>query len=92
MISRMPGRNILTTTSRPFSSVATCTCAIEAAASGSASKRPKISPMRQPKRGLDRRDRDRAVERRHPVLELRQLVGDVGRQQVAPGRQRPGRT
>ena len=30
----------------------------------------------------------RARERRHAVLQLGELVGDVGRQQVAPGRQR----
>ena len=39
MTSRMPGRRIFTTTSVPSCSCARCTCAIEAAASGSASKR-----------------------------------------------------
>ncbi len=48
MISRMPGRNILTTTSSPPLSVAACTCAIEAAASGVSSKNAKISASGRP--------------------------------------------
>ena len=36
---------------------------------------------------LDGRDGHAGIERRHPVLQPRQFVGDVGRQQVAPGRQ-----
>ena len=38
MMSRMPGRSTLTMTSAPSLSVATCTCAMEAAASGFSSK------------------------------------------------------
>ncbi len=48
MASRMPGRSTLTTTSRPSWSVAACTWAIEAAASGVASKLAKISPTGRP--------------------------------------------
>jgi hypothetical protein len=40
-----------------------------------------------PERRLDGRGRDRAVERRDPVLQLRQLIGDVDGQQVAARRQ-----
>ena len=83
----MPGRSTLTATSRPSFSVAKCTCAIEALATGSASKLAKSSSMGLPKafstsaRGLGRR------ERRHAVLQLGQFVGQVQRQQVAPRRQ-----
>ena len=41
---------------------------------------------RPAERGLDARLGERAVEGRDAVLELRELVGDVGRQQVAPRR------
>ncbi len=49
MTSRMPGRSILTTTSRPSCKAATCTWAIDAAASGAASKLLKISAIGFPK-------------------------------------------
>ena len=39
-------------------------------------------------RSLDDRARDAAVERRHAILELREFVGDVDRQQIAPRGQR----
>jgi hypothetical protein len=35
-------------------------------------------------RALDERPRDRPGERRHPVLQLRELIGDIGGQQIAP--------
>ena len=35
----------------------------------------------------DLRDRQVGVERRHPILQVGQFFGDIGRHQVAPGRQ-----
>jgi len=49
MISCIPGRRILTTTSSPPSRVAACTCAMEAAASAVRSKLEKISASPAPK-------------------------------------------
>jgi hypothetical protein len=37
---------------------------------------------------LDDRARDASIERRDAILQLRQFVGDVDRQQIAPGGQR----
>ena len=86
--ARMPGRSTLTATSRPSCSVAACTCAIEARGQ----RRPRRS-SRTPRRPAGRSARSTiaarlgAGERRHAVLQLRELVGDVGRQQVAPRRE-----
>ena len=73
---------------RRCSSVAKCTCAIEALATGvgvEAARRPRRPAGRRRARWSRRATAGR--ERRHPVLQLGELVGDVGRQQVAPGRQ-----
>ena len=53
--SSMPGRSTLTATSRPSFSVAKCTCAIDALATGSASKLAKSSSMRPAEGLLDQR-------------------------------------
>ena len=87
MTSSMPGRSTFTATSRPSFSVAKCTCAIEALATGSASKLAKIVVDRLAEGLLDQRARLRGRERRHAVLQLGELVGEVRRQQVAPRRQ-----
>ena len=39
---------------------------------------------RAAKRALERRDRERAGERRHLVLELRELRGDLRSEQIGP--------
>ena len=75
-------------TSRPSRSAATCTWAIEAAASGCSSKRLKTSSQRPAEAARDGGARLAAGERRHPVLQLGQFVGDIGRQQVAARGQR----
>src|SRR6202021_1241350 len=67
MISRIPGRNILTTTSSPVSSVAAWTWAMDAAASGARSKRQKIAPGRQRLAELDE-DRSEFLERQAQPL------------------------
>ena len=57
MMSSIPGRSTFTATSRPSISVAKWTCAIEALATGSASKVAKSSSMRRPKaRSISSRD------------------------------------
>ena len=48
MISCIPGRSTLTTTSSPLLSLAACTCAMEAAASGVSSKLKNISASGRP--------------------------------------------
>ena len=53
--SSMPGRSTFTATSRPSCSVAKCTCAIDALATGSASKLANSSSMRPPEGLLDQR-------------------------------------
>ena len=88
----MPGRSTLTTTSRggasPIAcSVAACTCAIEADASGVVSKLANATSIGAAERLLDQRARGVAVERRDAVLQQRQFVGDVRRHQVAARRQ-----
>ena len=87
----MPGRSTFTATSRsspPLSiSVAKCTCAIEALATGSRSKLAKIVSSGRRKARSMVAMATLGGERRHAVLQQRQFVGDVGRQQVAPGRQ-----
>jgi hypothetical protein len=42
---------------------------------------------RRAERLFDDRDRDRRVERRHLVLQLRELVREIDRQQIAARRQ-----
>ena len=84
--SRMPGRSTLTTTSRPSGSVAACTWAMDAAASGATSKLANSPATGRPSDASMRALASVAVEGRDAVLELRELVGDVGRQQVAPRR------
>ena len=89
---RMPGRSTLTTTSRGgrvavAGSVAACTCAIDAEASGVVSKLANATVDRAAERLLDQRARGVAVERRDAILQQRQFLGDVRRHQVAAGRQ-----
>ncbi len=92
MTSCIPGRRILTTTSSPLFSVAACTCAIEAAASG-VRLEARENVRERPAEGLlDGRHGDRAVERRHAVLELREFVGDVDRAAGRGASTAPGRT
>ena len=69
--SRIPGRSTLTTISRPSVSVAACTWAIEAAASGICSKLPNRAATGLPSEASMRRLCELAVERRDAVLELR---------------------
>ena len=88
IISRMPGRSTLTTTSSPVRRRAACTCAIEAAASGVSSNSANTSLDRAAVGALGDRARLGAGKRRHVVLQLRELVGDVGGQQVAARGQR----
>ncbi len=82
----MPGRSTLTTTSRPSGSVAACTWAMEAAASGATSKLAKSSATGRPSEASMRAFASAPSKGGHAVLEPRELVGDVGRQQVAPRR------
>ena len=90
MTGSMFGRRILTATSWPPSSGfrrAKWTCAIEAQATGTASNSANTS-LRRPAVGLlDFGQGEMRVEGRHAILQPGQFVGDVGRQQVAPGRQ-----
>ncbi len=81
------GRCTLTTTSSPFGSVARCTCPIEAAATGRSSKLEKRPLDRQAELLLD--DLCDLVERHRGdvVLELAQLLDDVGGHQVGPRRE-----
>ena len=72
--SRMSGRSTLTTTSLPSFSRAACTCAIEAAASGCSSNCANTSVTGLPYASSTICRATRAVERRHAVLELHQLV------------------
>jgi hypothetical protein len=87
MTSSMPGRSTFTATSRPSCSVAKCTCAMEALATGSASKLANRPPRLAGRVALDDGARLCTGERRHLVLQLGQFVGDVRRHQVAPGGQ-----
>ncbi len=83
----MPGRSTLTATSRPSFRTAKCTCAIDALATGSASKLAKIAPSGRPNAFSTIARATSAGNGGTPVLQARELVGDVGRQQVAPRRQ-----
>ena len=65
-----------------------CTCAIEAAASGVSSNSANTSPTGLAVGALDDGPGFQPRERRHAVLQLLELVGDVGRQQVAARGQR----
>jgi hypothetical protein len=80
----MPGRKTLMTTSRPSAKRAACTCAIEAEAKGCASNSANSIDYWLSQRALDLRNRHGAVEGRDLILQHRQLIGDVGGQQVAP--------
>ena len=92
----MPGRSTLTTTSRVFAplrstsgrSSAACTCAMDAAASGCLLERREHLLGGAAVGLLDDGARDAAVEGRHAVLELGELLGDVRGQQVAARGQR----
>ena len=83
----MPGRSILTATSRPSCRRAKCTCATEALATATGSNCGEHLVDRPVVRALERGEHEFGGERRHLVLQLRELVGDVGRQQVAARRQ-----
>jgi hypothetical protein len=60
---------------------------MEALATGSRSKLVNSSSIGLPKARSMVGDRHARRKRRHAVLQQGQFVGDVGRQQVAPGRQ-----
>ena len=81
------GRCTLTTTRRPFGSVARCTCPIDAAASGCSSNSVNSRSIGLAElladRALDVRERERA----HVVLQAAQLGDDVGRDDVRPRRE-----
>ena len=83
MILVMPGRNILTATSRPSGSTAKCTCATDALATGVSSKLWNTSRNGFAVSGFQHRDGLRGREWRHLILQLGKFVGDVGRYQVA---------
>ena len=84
----MPGRSTLTAASVPSCSRARCTCATEALATGvSVEAREHLAATACRRRAPGSRPRARESKRRHPVLQLGQLVGDVGGQQVAARRQ-----
>ena len=87
MTGSMFGRSTFTAAGWPSRSVAKCTCAIDALATGTRSNVAKISPHRLAERALDFGDGEVGRERRYPVLELRELVGDVGGQEVAARRE-----
>jgi hypothetical protein len=88
MVLSMPGRMTLTTTSRPSRVRALCTWATDAEAMGSRSKRSKSSSTGAPRApSICAHGSFGARKRRHLVLQLRQLVGDVLGQQVAARRQ-----
>ena len=81
------GRCTLTTTWRPFGSVARCTWPIDAAAIGFSSNSEEQPLDRLPEllanRALDVLER----ERPHVVLERAELADDVRRNDVGPGRE-----
>ena len=84
----MFGRSTLTATGVPSGSSAKCTCATDALATGVAVERLEhlvdgLAVERASSVATTCSER----KRRHAVLQLRELVGDVGRQQVAPRRQ-----
>ena len=85
----MPGRSTLTATSRAvLCSDGEVHLRDRGAGDRLASKLAKIASIGPAERALDRARRATVGrERRHAVLQLGELVGDVGRQQVAPGRQ-----
>ncbi len=83
----MPGRSTLTATSRPSFRTAKWTWAIEALATGAASKLREDRLERPAEGPLDDGARDRGGKRRHAILQLGELLGEVGRQQVAPRRE-----
>ena len=84
----MPGRSTLTATGVPSGSSAKCTCATDALAIGIGVERSEhlVRPAGDTTR-FSVASTCAIGERRHAVLQLRELVRDVGRQQVAPRRQ-----
>ena len=81
------GRCTLSTTCEPSGSVARCTCAIVPAASDwRLDVRERILPG-DAELALDHRDDLGLRERRHVVLQLRELGDVLGRQEVGPGRE-----
>ena len=87
MTFSISGRTTLTTTSRPSASRAAWTWAMDADASGSRDELAEDLLDRAPERVAHDRGRRLAGERRHPILEAGELVGDVFGQQVAAGRE-----
>ena len=77
----------MTATSRPSFRTAKWTCAIDALATGAASKLAKIASIGRPKAFSTMARATSVGKRRHAVLQPGELVGDVGRQEVAPGRE-----
>ena len=84
----MPGRSTLTATSSPSVVTAKCTCAIEAAATGSSSKERKSARERLAELALDRGARLGAGKRRQPVLQLREIGRHLLADEIGAGRQR----
>ena len=82
------GRSTLTMTSCPPGRVAACTWAIEAAASGVSSNCANTSLKRPTVGAFETRAGHGAGEWRHPVLQFREFIGDIRRQQVAARRDR----
>ena len=87
MTRAMFGRSTLTATGVPSGSSAKCTCATDALATGARSNDLKTCVDRLAVDARQRRDHLFGRERRHAVLQLGELVGDVERQQVAPRRE-----
>ena len=82
----MPGTWTLTTTRVPSSSVAACTCASEAAASGASSKSPNTLPIVPTELGLDPRADRRGVDGRNIILQLRELARPDRADEIRPAR------
>ncbi len=87
MTPRMPGRSILTTTSRPVLQCRHVHLSDRRRRQGNRFETAEDVRDRPSKGPLDGGDGGFTAERRHAILQLRQFIGDVGGQQVAPRRQ-----
>jgi hypothetical protein len=85
-LSMMSGRRTLTATTSPSRSSARCTCATEAAATGSSSKRRKHLVQRAAELGLDQGPHGRRGKRRNAVLQCGQLLDQRPRQEIGARR------
>ena len=84
MMTSMSGRSTLTATGVPSGSSREMHLRHRGARDRRAVERLEHLVDRLPEAALERRDHLFDRERRHAVLQLRELVGNVGRQQVAP--------